>query len=77
MLISNTDPPDAIIGGFGATRLMHASLSLGRPSCGAKGNLRWLAVEIIRSSEPQEYSKECDVWAFGMTIFVSSQLVRV
>ncbi len=40
-----------------------------------KGSSRWLAEELLRFSEGAEGSRhtmESDVWAFGMTVYVSS-----
>lgn len=37
-----------------------------------KGTLRWLAFEFFEPKKGQtEHTKESDVWAFGMTAYVS------
>ena len=73
-MISNSDPPEAIICDFGTSRIIEASLELGRPSLREKGTVRWLAYELILGIGSNEHSKETDIWAFGMTIYVSSRL---
>ena len=36
-----------------------------------KGTVRWLAVEYLKLGKLQNiHTKETDVWAFGMTIYV-------
>lgn len=75
ILVSDSNPPSAIICDFGASRIFNASLQLGQPSSSRKGTTRWLAFEIITGMPCQSnYSKEADVWAFGMTVYVSQSL---
>ena len=71
VLISSLNPLNAVLCDFGASRISDASLSIGRPSSGDKGTTRWLAIELIRESDAKNYSEETDVWAFGMTVYVS------
>ncbi|KAL5496064.1 hypothetical protein ACEPAH_3157 [Sanghuangporus vaninii] len=67
VLVSDSIPPKAIICDFGSSRIIEASLELGRPSSRDKGTVRWLAYELVAGSDT--HSKETDVWAFGMTIY--------
>ena len=61
---------DARICDFGCSRMISASLSMANLSSSPKGTLRYLACELITGKTG--YTRETDVWAFGMTIFVSS-----
>ena len=36
-----------------------------------RGSTRWMAPELLDMDDPQLHSKESDVWAFGMTLYVS------
>lgn len=36
--------------------------------------MRWMAIELLTSSEQDAFSKEADVWAFGMTVYVRLML---
>ena len=41
-----------------------------------KGTIPWLAIEFLKPGKLQyRHTKETDVWAFGMTIFVSKHIV--
>ena len=48
-----------------------------------KGSIRWLAIELIDQHEPEEsqtqtfHTKQSDVWAFGMTVYVRDSLFLV
>ena len=62
---------------FGISSVVASSTSLGitsSHSSGAKGSLRWMAIELLIMTEaedsPVSHSKETDVWAFGMTAYV-------
>lgn len=37
-----------------------------------RGSLRWMAIELVESDHRRTF--ETDVWAFGMTVYVSSSL---
>lgn len=53
---------------FGLSRVHHDDLALTTTS-EAAGSLRWMAPELFNDVKVNEAS---DVWAFGMTILVSS-----
>lgn len=41
-----------------------------------KGSIPWLAVEFLKEGEVQyKHTKETDVWAFGMTIYVREECI--
>lgn len=69
MLVS----PDkqALLTDFGISRM--DSLSTGYTSHSVRGTARWQAVEFFRLGEgpPPEHTKNTDLWAFGMTVYVS------
>ncbi|EJC98173.1 kinase-like protein [Fomitiporia mediterranea MF3/22] len=68
-----SDSGDARICDFGYTRMIDASKSLVNLSTGIKGTPQYLAYELL--ADPSKYtkhSKESDVWAFGITVFVSN-----
>lgn len=67
---------DARICDFGGSRAADASRSVAKPSTGIRGTQRYLSYEIV--ALPDQYSRhtnESDVWAFGMTVFVSSAYI--
>ena len=76
MLVSRFGEP--IICDFGISRIISASQSFGETSGHrVKGSVRWMARELL--ADPQSvHSKESDVWAFGMTIYVraADELLR-
>lgn len=72
----------------GISMLLGTSLSQGSTSGGLKGSARWMAPEILRVELRTELSADertapmqevyrlqlADVWAFGMTVYVSGLL---
>lgn len=63
---------DARICDFGGSRIAYASKSVAKPSTGIRGTPRYLAYELITLLDQHpRHTKESDVWAFGMTVFVS------
>ena len=73
VLISNSHPVRAVICDFGTSRIVNASLTLGRPSPSMSSTTRWLAFEAFhleQASNEFVYTKKMDIWAFGMTIYV-------
>lgn len=67
-----TDDGDARICDFGGSHITAASKSVAKPSTGIRGTLRYIAYELVASTDQYlMHTKESDVWAFGMTIFVS------
>lgn len=76
MLVSPSG--EALLTDFGISSIIESTLTieLGSDSNAMRGSSRWLAEELLRFSEGAEFSrhtKESDVWAFGMTVYVSSQ----
>ena len=65
---------------FGTSRILQASLSLGKPTPTQKGTAQYLAIELVTTDDDGNpvsmQSKEADVWAFGMSIFVSIVTIR-
>ena len=63
-----------VLSDFGISRLLiHSKTFAGTTSI--KGNLRWMAPELLMAEEDVETEHEChtkatDVWAFGMVIYV-------
>lgn len=73
-----TDTGDARICDFGGSRIAASSKSVAKPSTGIRGTPRYLSYELV--AFPDQYSqhtKESDVWAFGMTIYVSFHIVKM
>lgn len=63
-----------LISDFGISRIVNASQSYGvtTQSSGTKGTIRWMAIELFDLlANTQNHTVESDVWAFGMTIYVS------
>ena len=61
----------AMICDFGCSRMEVASLTMAQVTTSDKGtNLFW-APELIDINNRKKHSKETDVWAFGMTTYVS------
>ena len=60
----------AMICNFGCARIEKATQSLAAPTSMLKGTCHYWAPELLRSGK---MSKESDVWAFGMTIYVSNR----
>lgn len=72
---------DPLLSDFGISRMLVASGSLDR-STSVKGSTRWMAAELLRpdllsdevdggfQGETAFHTKETDVWAYGMTLYV-------
>lgn len=58
---------EAVIGDFGCARMSHYSLPVAKVSSTSKGTTAFCAPESLASGV---YSKQTDVWAFGMTVYV-------
>lgn len=54
--------------------MFNPSLSLAKLSSGQKGTSRWLSPELFDGVEGRNYSKESDIWAFGITVYVSQEV---
>ena len=52
--------------------MISASLSMANLSSSPKGTTRYLARELIAADAG--YTRQTDVWAFGMTIYVSEAI---
>lgn len=58
-----------LVSDFGISHLVSLSTTLIATTGGnAKGSLRWMAIELF--TDDISFSKEADVWAFGMTVYV-------
>ena len=57
---------------FGISRMIAASQPFGETNTntGIRGSVRWMSPELLFDGQA-EHSMESDVWAFGMTIYVS------
>ena len=60
---------------FGISRIMTATCSTTTTS--AKGSTRWMAIELCPSHLEEDdsegnHTKETDIWAFGMVVYVSA-----
>ena len=65
------DNETALVCDFGCARMATSSLSIAKISTTTKGtNLFW-APELLDIEQEVRQSKETDVWAFGMTVYVS------
>ena len=76
ILISESGIPQ--ICDFGMSRLIVASQSsLWQTTADSlKGSIRWLAIEFLKPGKLQyRHTKETDIWAFGMTIYVSKHII--
>lgn len=64
---------------FGLTRFVATSLqpdsSLSTfqtdSAAAMNGSIRWMAPEIFDMNHGNKHTRESDVWAFGMTVYVS------
>ena len=77
MLISDSGSP--LLADFGISRVLSetATIFQGTTSGSTRGTARYIAREILSPSDPRSpiYTKEADVWAFGMTIYVRLHFV--
>ena len=72
---------DPLLADFGVSRMLAATLTLDKStSSSVKGSSRWMAIELLAPciEEPDEtdgvpslQTKESDVWALGMTFYVT------
>ena len=56
--------------------MLEASRSLANMSSGVRGTYRYLAYELVEipdSSKRPCHTKQTDIWAFGMTVYVRGQ----
>ncbi len=52
---------------------MTSSQTIGGSTTDIRGSVRWMAIELIAvglNSGPSFHSKESDVWAYGMVLYV-------
>lgn len=64
-----------MINDFGLSRMFSASQSFSASlnSGGLNGTVRWMAYELFQLEDVEpEHTKASDVWAYGMTIYVSA-----
>lgn len=67
---------EPLICDFGISRMLDSSQSnfVSTTHNGQlRGSMRWMARELLRpdGDEEPKHSKETDVWAYGMTLYVS------
>ena len=66
-----TPSQKAIISDFGCSQMVaNISLSLGQVTTTTKGTSAFWSPELLEGQDDVKQSKESDVWAFGMTIYV-------
>ena len=68
ILVSNDG--EALICDFGCSRMLAASRTLAQLTSDLKGTSSYLSYELV-TERCMGHTKQSDVWAFGMTIFVS------
>lgn len=62
---------EPLLADFGLLHLLTFSDTFTKTTGGVKSTVRWTAVELFGlDSELQVFTKEADVWAFGMLIYV-------
>ena len=65
----------ALICDFGSARIEATSFSVAAPTSTLKGTCNYWAPELLSSGPngdvPPNHSSKSDMWAFGMTIYVS------
>ena len=62
----------AVISDFGCSQMAaDISLSLGKATTTTKGTSAFWSPELWKEQGVVRQSKESDVWAFGMTVYVS------
>ena len=71
VFISATGVPQ--ISDFGMSRMIGASQRIRQTTTGSiRGSIPWMAMELFESGESKvTYTRETDIWAFGMTVYVS------
>ena len=71
------DDGSALICDFGSARIEVASHSISSPTLTLKGTCNYWAPELLSLSPdgdvPPCHSIESDMWAFGMTVYVSDK----
>ncbi|EJC99228.1 kinase-like protein, partial [Fomitiporia mediterranea MF3/22] len=56
---------------FGMSRTLASSLSIEATTLSdVRGSVRWMAIELLDINLDSLHTKETDVWAFGMTVYV-------
>ena len=69
ILISPTKK--AVISDFGCAQMVaDISRSIGKVTTTTKGSLAFWSPELLVGQDAARQSKESDVWAFGMTVYV-------
>lgn len=65
------DDRRALLCDFGCSRIAYGNRSLANATTTTKGTICFWAPELLNFDRPVRQSKETDVWAFGMSIYVS------
>ena len=75
--MSSTGEP--LISDFGLSHMMSATQTLMASTNldgGIKGTVRWMAIELFDIEEGEAgHTKASDMWAYGMTVYVSHGFV--
>ena len=67
---------EPLICDFGISRILSHSLSNGgTSSANLKGSARWMAPELFNLEIDTHHTKETDMWAFGMTVYVRTSRI--
>ena len=64
-----------LITDFGCSRMLSYSQTIMKTTTTdrVRGSLRWMAYELVSDEEEElKHTKASDVWAYGMTLYVSS-----
>ena len=71
------DDGSAMICDFGCARIEAASYSVAAPTSTLKGTCNYWAPELLSHNpdgdKPPNHSVKSDIWAFGMTVYVSDE----
>ena len=58
------------------SRMIAATQTIRQTTETLQGSFPWMAIEFFKPQEARfDYTKETDIWAFGMTSYVSSCIV--
>ena len=62
-----------LLADFGIAQMLCSSSSVEPTSSELKGSVRWMAIELFNVNDSEQsirHTKETDVWAYGMVIYV-------
>lgn len=61
---------------FGTARMLSPSCTLANVTSTVKGTAQFHAPELLNYEVDASHSKETDIWAFGMTVYVRNVLSK-